>query len=125
MGTIDVDTGATVSVTFSEPIDYTSLQLKLRDSQGNDVAGNVTYDNITKVARFSPTAPLAAGARYDVSVSARDPAGNTMTPATSSFTTKASGKGGGGGGFIPGFEALLAVAAIGAALALVAWRRHR
>jgi methionine-rich copper-binding protein CopC len=85
------------SVTFSEPVVPSSVSFAVKDASGTAVAGSVSFDSTNSVATFTPTAALAAGTTYTVTVSgAKDSSGNAMTSAyTYSFTTsRAFGSGG-------------------------------
>jgi hypothetical protein len=81
-----------ILVTFSESVDTASLTglRLLQVSTGTSVAGNVSYNVITRVATFTPTVLLGSLTPYEVNVSGvKDLAGNAMTaPFTSSFTTR-------------------------------------
>jgi hypothetical protein len=88
-GATGVAVTSAVTATFSEPV--ASAAVTLTGAGGATVAGATTYDSATRTATFSPAANLAAGTTHNASVSgARDPAGNTMTPVTWSFTTTAA-----------------------------------
>ncbi|GII89073.1 hypothetical protein Ssi03_70630 [Sphaerisporangium siamense] len=76
-------------ITFGEPIKTGSATFTLKDPTQATVAGNVSLDPTRKTLTFVPTAPLAAGEKFTVTVSgAEDDAGNVMaTPYTFTFTT--------------------------------------
>ena len=81
-GATDVAPGATVQVGFSEAMDastITNLTFTV-STGGTDIAGVVTYDSGTRVATFTPSAPLLAGQTYTVTVTTgvRDVAGNAL-----------------------------------------------
>jgi hypothetical protein len=63
--------------------------MSLKDGAGTVVAGGApVYDTASRTATFTPSAALAAGATYTMTVSgAKDVAGNTMSATTWSFTT--------------------------------------
>ncbi|WP_189131790.1 Ig-like domain-containing protein [Wenjunlia tyrosinilytica] len=91
----DVKVTDPVKVTFSEPMDsstITSANLVLRDSAGHSVQTTVTYDPATKAATLAPTLPLATSNRHTVTVDhVGDAAGNELAaPYSFSFTTSAS-----------------------------------
>ncbi len=90
-GATGVATGSTVSVTFSEDVQPSSVVLQLTDAGGGQVAGTVAYDAGTRTATLTPAAALASSATYTASVSgARDLAGNPMAgTVTWTFTTAA------------------------------------
>jgi hypothetical protein len=90
-----VETNVTVSVTFSEPIDPTTINsqsLTLSLNGTTPVAGTVTYVGTT--ALFTPSTNLATGAAYTVSVAetVSDLAGNFLVsaPVVWDFTTGSS-----------------------------------
>lgn len=78
-----------VTATFSEPIQSATLSFVVTDPSSNVVAGTVTYDAPTRTATFTPSAALAQGVKYTVTISgAKDLSGNPLAaPATWSFTT--------------------------------------
>ncbi|MBG0563921.1 DUF4082 domain-containing protein [Actinoplanes aureus] len=81
-------TSAHPTATFSKPINPSTVQFTVTADGGAAVAGTTSYDSVTRTATFVPTAPLAAGQKYNAQVSASDPNGNpTAAPATWSFTT--------------------------------------
>ncbi len=129
-GATGIDPAAPLVVTFSEDIQVGSVQIRLTDPAGNAVDGTLTVDAANKSARFVPLAPLSASTTYRATVNATDLAGNAMAPLSVTFTTAATaGSTGGGGGFLPGFEGALGVAAL-AGVALLAgvsrgWRKGR
>src|SRR6185436_1615787 len=77
-----VSAPATVNITFSEPMDQATIigaNITLRvTSSGANVAGTVTYNVTTRVATFTPSAPLSVPANYTVTVTTgvKDVAGN-------------------------------------------------
>jgi methionine-rich copper-binding protein CopC len=83
-GAVGVSPSTTVTVTFSEPADastITASSFTLREtSSGTPVTGTVTYDAATRVATFMPSSPLAQRTGYTATVagSVRDAAGNQM-----------------------------------------------
>ena len=92
-GAIDVATNTVVTVTFSEPMDTTTINaanIKLADSLGTAVAGAVTYNAATNAATFTPTSALNNKAKYTLTVTTgvKDVAGNALAAqAVSTFTT--------------------------------------
>jgi methionine-rich copper-binding protein CopC len=79
-----------VTATFSEPVSGVGADsFVLRDAAGATVPSTVSYDAATKVASLDPTAALASGSRYTVSLTAAivDGAGNASAGSTWSFTT--------------------------------------
>ena len=86
-----VGTAASVSATFSEPVDPASVAVTLA-SGSTAVAGSLSFDAVTRTATLRPTAALAAGTTYTATATATDIAGNGMTVArTWSFSTAAAG----------------------------------
>ncbi len=89
---VDVAVDAAVVVTFSEPMDessVTSATLRIAGSGGGLVDGAIVMTDGT-TATFRPKAPLEYGATYIVTVQAGvlDRSGNAMTaPHTFAFTT--------------------------------------
>ncbi len=87
-GATGVSVNAPVSATFSEPVQPASVVVALKNSGGQAVAGTMSYDAGSMTATVTPSAPLATGSTYSVSVSATDVAGNAMPAAYAwSFTT--------------------------------------
>ena len=89
-GAQGVATNSVVTATFSEPVDAntvnnTNITLRVT-STGTNVPGLVAYNPTTRVATFTPSAPLVQGTNYTFTViGVRDVAGNTMSG--SSVTT--------------------------------------
>jgi methionine-rich copper-binding protein CopC len=79
---------AAPAVTFDEPIAPSSLQLTVSNSAGT-VAGTTSLSSNGLTATFTPSAPLASGTTYTMSVRASDTAGNALpsAPVTWTFTT--------------------------------------
>ena len=79
-----------VDVRFSEVMTgVNATNMRLTTSTGAAVSAVVTFDAATRLARLNPTATLAAGTRYTVSLGAgiKDPRGNALPATTWSFTT--------------------------------------
>jgi hypothetical protein len=83
-----VNTGITISATFSEPIQSGSVTMAVAmetlpdltwaEAKSGDIPGTVNYDSDTTV-NFAPDAPLKAARKYTVTISgATDEAGNEM-----------------------------------------------
>ena len=87
--------GATITVTFSEPmnpstINPTTFTARVT-STGAAIAGTVTYNTTTRLAEFTPTAPLPnpASITATVTTGAKDLAGNSLAaPFSWAFTTR-------------------------------------
>jgi hypothetical protein len=93
-GAAGVPVAASVSATFSEPIDagtVTAANVTLT-GPGGAVGAVVAYDAASKTATLQPSASLAAGATYTAQISGvRDLAGNSIAaPYAWSFTTAAA-----------------------------------
>ena len=93
-GATNVSRGATVSVTFSEDMNASTVNtttFNVKTDVGSvPVAGSVFYNTTTRVATFTPTGNLAANTKYIVTVTsgATDLAGNHLAlTSTFSFTT--------------------------------------
>jgi hypothetical protein len=82
-------TTTTVSATFTESVQASTISFVLKDSKGNAVPASVTYNDTNHQATLTPNAALAGNSTYTASVSgAKDQAGNTMLgTVTWSFTT--------------------------------------
>jgi methionine-rich copper-binding protein CopC len=93
----NVATNTAINITFSEQMDAstingTTITLKNTNTSAA-VAGTVSYNSGTHVATFTPSAALANGTGYTVTVTTgvKDVAGNAMASQfTSSFTTIAA-----------------------------------
>jgi len=92
-GAVGVSTSTTINVTFSEAIDPATISATnfiVRTSSGAAVPGTVTYNAATRVATFTPSAPLTSNTAYTVTIvgTVRDVAGNEMgANFVSTFTT--------------------------------------
>ena len=88
-GATDVAVDSTVSVTFDEPVDPSSVQLSLRDGGGAIVpVASVDHDGASRTSTLVPASPLAPDATYTASVTASDVFGNAMAaPFAWSFST--------------------------------------
>jgi hypothetical protein len=70
-GATGVGIGATISATFSKPMNagtITASSFTVAGPGGTAVAGNVAYSNSGSVATFTPTSNLAAGTLYHATV---------------------------------------------------------
>ena len=84
----DVAVDASVTATFTESVQPQSIAFVLRDSQGNALPANVTYDALSRTTTLTPVSPLARGTTYSASLNAMDLAGDAMSlPFVWSFTT--------------------------------------
>ncbi len=98
-GDIGVLLNSAVNATFSEAMDPVTITapgtftLAVAGVGGAAVAGNVTYDSVSQIATFTPTANLTASTQYTATITnaATDLAGNALatgtTPNPWSFTT--------------------------------------
>jgi hypothetical protein len=91
----NVATNTTVTVTFSESMDAstingTNIKLAPTSSLGTPVAATVSYNAATNTATLTPTAPLGSNVNYTVTVTTgvEDVAGNALAAqSTWTFTT--------------------------------------
>jgi hypothetical protein len=119
IGATAVSRSTAVSVVFSETMSPSTIATATFGlSGGSPVSGSVTYDSATRTATFTPSANLASGTTYTVTLSTgiQDSEGVAMASSdTWSFTTlgTAASSGGGGGG---GGACFIATAAFGSAL---------
>ena len=98
-GATNVNTGATVSATFSEAMNAASITAStfvLRNAANATVAATVSYNATTRVATLRPSQALAASTNYTATVvggtsGVKDAAGNAMIGNyAASFTTAAA-----------------------------------
>jgi WD40 repeat protein len=100
-GATGVNTAASISASFSEPVDSSTVNAStvvLLDAANNQVSATVGYDASSRSAILKPTAPLTSGATYSMRLvgGATDPrikdlAGNALAaPVTWSFTAAAA-----------------------------------
>jgi len=86
-GANGVSVNTAVQVTFSEPVQSSTIVFALKDPANNTVPATVTFPS-GSTATLTPNAPLVASTQYTAFVSgAKDPAGNTMSAINWSFTT--------------------------------------
>ncbi len=85
-GATGVSVSTSVTVTFSGPLDASSVSIALTASGGAAVAGSLSVTAPT--ATFTPSAALAGGTTYTVTVNASGTGGTAMGPFTSTFTTQ-------------------------------------
>jgi glucose/arabinose dehydrogenase len=89
---IGVSTLISVRAVFNEPIQSGTLVMQLRNSASQLLGAVVTYDPASRTGTLDPSAELAGSQTFTVTVSgARDPAGNTMTAVSWTFTTGTAG----------------------------------
>ena len=88
-GASTVPTTASVTATFNESVQSSSIQFTLTDSNGNVVAGTMNYTDSNHTATFTPIPTLVSGMTYTASVGgALDATGDVMIhPFTWSFFT--------------------------------------
>jgi hypothetical protein len=95
-GAASVPLTSTVTATFSKPMTSASIHFAVTDPSNNPVAGSVSYDSASKTATFTPSAALANGTLYSVSLTGSDTNGNALTaPVTWNFRTAYAGQVGG------------------------------
>lgn len=94
-GATGVSRAGTSTVTFSEPMDQTTINTSTFNiritSSGQILAGTVTYNTTTRVAEFVPSSPLPNSTNLTVTVTAgaKDLAGNALSPVfIASWTTR-------------------------------------
>ena len=87
-GTSNNPISTVISATFSEAVQPATISITLQ-TNGTNLPGTVTYNATTRVATFTPTAPLSYSTLYGgVVVTAKDLAGNSMTTSAGTlFTT--------------------------------------
>ena len=85
---IDVEVGATVSVTFNEAMNASTITTS--SFTLDSVAGSVSYNSGTYTATFTPSANLTGSTTYTATLSTAitDVAGNPLAAAYWSFTTE-------------------------------------
>jgi hypothetical protein len=97
-GARGVPENATIKVTFDEAMDRNTINtgsLLLKNAAGNPVTGPVTYDDATRTATLTPSAPLVLGQTYTATVKSgtagvTDVAGNRLVADKSwTFSTSA------------------------------------
>jgi Domain of unknown function (DUF4082)/Bacterial Ig-like domain/Fibronectin type III domain len=90
-GATNVDPTTTLTVTFSEAMDASTLNattVQLRDPAGALIAASVTYNASTKTVSLDPASPLAANTAYTLTIiGAKDQAGNALANVSMRFTT--------------------------------------
>lgn len=95
-GATNVSIGTTVTATFSEAMQSSSLTgstFTLADSGGNPISGAVTYDSGTNTATFTPSSALSYATVYTATITTGATASNGATLATGfswQFTTEAA-----------------------------------
>ncbi|WP_216207624.1 DUF4082 domain-containing protein [Amycolatopsis aidingensis] len=86
-GAADVELNTAVTVSFTEPVDPASAQFALTDPGGAELGGELTLSADEHTVTFTPSARLAAGTSYGVSIKIADVNGVPMPePETWSFT---------------------------------------
>ncbi|MEO7501908.1 MAG: Ig-like domain-containing protein, partial [Gemmatimonadaceae bacterium] len=88
-----VATGATMTATFSEPMDagtLTPTTFTVRVTGGASIPGSVTYNATTRLAEFTPSSRLPSSTNFTATITtgAKDTQGNALAAAfTWTFTT--------------------------------------
>ncbi|MCR4316561.1 MAG: Ig-like domain-containing protein [Planctomycetes bacterium] len=120
-GATNVPTNTTVLVSFSEPMNTTTVSatsFMVLDPSNMPVVGTFTWSNQNKDCTFTPAAGLSPSTTYSINMNSTiaDLAGNGLaqTPYISSFTTAATATGGGGGTTGGPFQVATVVPANGA-----------
>jgi methionine-rich copper-binding protein CopC len=90
-GATGVGVASTVTATFNEAVQSSTIGFTLKNSSGNTVATTLSYNSSTHIATWTPSAALASSTTYTATVSGvKDMAGDPMSgPVTWSFTTAA------------------------------------
>jgi methionine-rich copper-binding protein CopC len=130
-GAVGVDAGATISITFSEPMDRASTTGAVSLRPAPPETGSWTFDSSGRTLTWK--GKMAERTEYEVTVStsAEDLAGNPMLlEHRFSFSTRGAGPAGGGvdqSAWLPMAVVFLSVAAAAAIaiLGAIAWRRRR
>src|SRR5262249_50291239 len=79
-GASAVPPNSTVTATFSEPVQASTISFVLKDAANNVVAASVSYNATTGVATLIPSSALVLNTTYTATVSgAADQSGNQMT----------------------------------------------
>lgn len=91
-GAVLVETGASITVAFSEDVAPNSVVIELRDGGGGPVGGT-TSQPTARVVKFQPNAPLSGNSPYTATVvAAADVSGNPIAgPISWSFSTGPAG----------------------------------
>jgi methionine-rich copper-binding protein CopC len=90
-GATGVSTATTITATFSEAVQSSTITMTLKDPSNNTIAGSTNYNSATQTATFTPSSALNSSATYTMTVSgAKDTSNNTMAPVSWSFTTAAA-----------------------------------
>lgn len=99
--TINVGVSATVSATFSEAMDPSTINTNTftltDDSDGASVPGSVSYNALTYTATFTPSSNLSSGVTYmaDITTGAKSSQGTAIASTYSwNFTTAFASSGG-------------------------------
>ena len=88
-GATNLAVSSSVSATFNEAVQASTIGFTLKTSSGTAVAATVAYNSSTDTATLTPSAALAYGTTYTANVSgAKNSAGGRHEPPVSwSFTT--------------------------------------
>ena len=92
VGATGVAVQTAVAVVFSEPIQAATVSFVLRNSLGQVVGAQVTYDPGTRTGTLNPNGALAGSQTFTATVTgARNLANNQMAPVSWSFATGTEG----------------------------------
>ena len=87
-GAAGVAPSTAISATFNRAVNPATVTLTAADSNGNNVAGSLSYNAGTFTATLTPSTALTTGTQYTATVNASDNSGNAMEfPFSWSFTT--------------------------------------
>ena len=90
-GATGVATSSSITATFSESVQDSTITWAVTGPGTTAVSGTKTYASSTRTATFTPSAALATSTSFSVTLSgAQDAAGNAMAPLTWTFTTAAA-----------------------------------
>jgi len=93
-GATSVPSSTTVTATFSEAVQPSSVNMAVTGPGSTAVAGSTAYDGPSRTATFTPSSALALSTTFTVTVSgAQDAAGNPMQQVSWTFTTAATNSG--------------------------------
>ncbi|WP_426244008.1 DUF4082 domain-containing protein [Nocardioides sp. LHG3406-4] len=90
-GATGVPVSSTVTATFSEAVQQSTISLELRTPANALVPATTTYNATTRTVTLTPTSALSPSTTYTANLSgARDVSGNLMDPVSWTFATEAA-----------------------------------
>jgi hypothetical protein len=75
-----------ITIPFTEPLNASTIEVTVADEDGNNITGDIAYDEITYIVVFTPDAPLDYDTIYTVTISAEDTSGNSIPDDNIGFT---------------------------------------